>query len=275
MFFFLIFPVSYSSAATVSTSPKNIHMFAPLPKQIINNANAKEIEQIFDQRSVATLTPFNFIAYGIRYAIMTGVPVESVLLILSIPIIGTLVVFLRYIIGVPTLGISHTIVFAVTFFITGIAFGSVLFVTLLLGTLLTRLLFKRVRIMQLTKVSLSMLVISVLILIAIVMSLRYHLIQPSQISIFPILLFILLSERVVALQLEKDIFRAFGITLLTLFIGGIGFIAVSTPFMQTLLLIYPETLLLLIPINWFIGRYFGLRLTEYFRFIPNIHYANK
>jgi len=197
------------------------------------------------------------------------------MLILSIPIIATLVVFLRYIIGFPTLGIAPTIAFALTFFITGIIFGSILFVTLLLATILSRILFKRIRIMQLTKVSLSLLVTSILTIIAIVLSLHFGFIASSQISIFPILLFILLTERVAALQLEKDMLYALGITLLTLILGAASFFVISTPVVTTLLLVYPETLLLLIPINWFIGKYFGLRLTEYFRFVPNIHYGHK
>jgi hypothetical protein len=40
-------------------------------------------------------------------------------------------------------------------------------------------------------------------------------------------------------------------------------------------LLYPEVILILIPVNILMGRYFGLRLTEYHRFRQFRRYVNK
>ncbi len=273
--FFFGLPIPHAQAVGKSANTKNINMRAPIQNLVNYSQNNTDIKQLFAQRPITSVNPFNFIGYGIQLAVSTGVPIESLMLILSIPIIATIVIFLRYIVGFPTLGIAPTIVFAITFFVTGILFASILFATLLLATILSRILFKRIRIMQLAKVSLSMLVTSILTIVALVVSLRIGIIHSNQISIFPVLLFILLTEHVIALQLEKNLLEALGITLLTLLIGAIGFLLVTATPIRNFLLLYPEIIIILIPINWFIGRYFGLRLTEYFRFLPNLPYAHK
>jgi hypothetical protein len=226
-------------------------------------------------RDLPNMSIFNVMAHGVQKALTVGIPSDSLVLILFIPLMAMVVVFFRYIVGVATLGIAPTIVVALTLFVTGLVLGLLLFGTLLLSVFLSRILFKRLRIMQLTKVSLSMLIVSLLTIFTLSIGLYSGLISSGDISIFPILVFMLLSERIVAILLEKKAANTLGITFTTLLLGIIGFYALSQKVVQNILLSYPEIVLLVIPVNWFIGRYFGLRLTEYFRFVPNIHYGNK
>ena len=119
--------------------------------------------------------------------------------------------------------------------------------------------------MQLPKLAISIFVVSILIL-ALVSVRAGGLISVSQLSIFPVLLMIILSERIVALQLERSFNETITITLVTLLLGIIGFFLLSFSMLRDFVLLYPETVILVIPANILIGRYFGLRLNEYFRF---------
>lgn len=228
----------------------------------------QEYLELFENRQVDNLTPINFMAYSVQYAVQHGVPANTIMLILLLPFLATIVAAFRHIIGLPSLGLLVPIAFSITLLATGISAGAILLAAILLASGFARIILKRLRIMQLPKMALSMLVVAVFIFIALTVSAGAGLLAVRQLSIFPILLFILLSDRLVALLLERTAIETIQITLITLIMGLLGFFILSFEPLQRFILLYPETVFLLIPINIAIGRYFGLRVTEYFRFAP-------
>ena len=235
----------------------------------------QEYLELFENRPVDRLTPFNFMAYAVQYAVRQGVPANTIMLILLLPFLATIVAAFRHIIGLPSLGLLVPIAFSITLLATGISAGAVLLAAILLASGIARVMLKRLRIMQLPKMALSMLVVATFIFAALTASGAAGLLAVRQLSIFPVLLFILLSDRIVALLLERTMIETVQITLITLILGLLGFFLLSYQPIQRFILLYPETVFLLIPINIAIGRYFGLRLSEYFRFAPVNKYADK
>jgi hypothetical protein len=129
--------------------------------------------------------------------------------------------------------------------------------------------------MQMPKVALSMLMVSIFLLLALTISAIYNIIDVRSLSIFPILLFILLSDRIVTIFLERDFIETIQTTVITLFLAILGFLILTWDQLRLFILIYPESILLLIPINILIGRYFGLRMTEYIKFQTVLKNAGK
>lgn len=97
----------------------------------------------------------------------------------------------------------------------------------------------------------------------------------TQLSIFPVLLLILLGEKIVSLQLSRSAAETFQIATVTIFMGLLGFGILSSEVIRRIVLLYPEITLVLIPLNFLMGRYFGLRLTEVYRFGALRKYANQ
>ena len=64
-------------------------------------------------------------------------------------------------------------------------------------------------------------------------------------------------------------------TAVTLLLGMLGFALLSWDALRSVVFLYPELILLLIPLNILIGRYFGLRVTEYIKFQPVIKHGSK
>ena len=116
----------------------------------------------------------------------SGVPANTVVLILLIPVLATVIVFFRYVIGVPTIGLLVPIALSITLLATGIVTGLLLLATIIFGSLFSRVLLKKIRIMQLPKLAISIFVVSLLIL-ALVSVRAGGLISVSQLSIFPLL----------------------------------------------------------------------------------------
>jgi hypothetical protein len=129
--------------------------------------------------------------------------------------------------------------------------------------------------MQLPKLALSMFLVSLSVFATLVISASLHLFDVSNLSFLPVLLLILLSDRIVALQLARGNKPTVVITFFTLLLGVGGYFLLFSAPIRTFVLLYPEVTLILIPTNILLGRYFGLRLTEYHRFQQFRRYVNK
>ncbi len=228
----------------------------------------QEVLRLFEKRPADTLTFTNFAAYFIQYAVKAGVPSNTVILILLLPLLASIVAFFRHVVGLPSIGMLVPVALSITLVATGITAGLILTFAIVLASFASRMLLKRIRIMQLPKSALSIFVLSIFIMITLTISASMGILTVRTLSIFPVLLLILLSEQIVTLQLERSISETFNLTMVTIFIGLLGFVLLSSTMLQDMVLLYPETVLLLIPLNIAIGRYFGLRVTEYFRFAP-------
>ena len=225
-----------------------------------------EILDLFANRPISNLSPLNFIAFTVQYAVGVGVPANTIVLILLLPFLATIVAFTRHVVGLPSLDILVPIALSITIVSTGIIAGSILLIAILLASSIGRFVLRKVRIMQLPKKALSILIVAVFVFLALVVSAANGILIVKQLSIFPILILILLGEKIISLQLTRSFSETLTITAVTISIGIFGFWILSTKMFTQAILLYPEITLLLLPVNYAIGRYFGLRLTEIYRF---------
>jgi hypothetical protein len=260
------------ATATTSAQINQDSEIAKIKKQDVTQpeqaAERSEILRLFAKRPVDNVNLSNFFEYAVQYAVSAGVPANTILLVLLLPMLATMVAFVRHVIGLPTLGLYVPIALSITFVATGVTAGLVLLIAIIVASILAKTLFKPLKIMQLPKVALSMFLVSLVIFATLIFSAKAGILVVKQLSIFPVLLLILLSERVVELQLERSLKETVQITVVTCLLGIIGFGLLTAQFIQDTVLLYPEIVLILIPANYLIGRYFGLRLTEYYRFSP-------
>lgn len=267
------------AAKAASPSAEELLKIEEIKKQDVTQPEEvdekSEIFALFAKRPAFTPTFTNFIAYAIQFSVVQGVPANTIYLILILPVLATLIAAARHILGLPSMGLLVPIALSITLVATGITAGVILLVTILLGSTFSRIILKRIRIMQLPKIALSMFVVSVFIIITLTASASAGILTVKQLSIFPVLLLILLSERIVALQLERTNEETAIISSITLLIGIIGYFLLSSSTLREIILLYPEMILLLIPLNIAIGRYFGLRFSEFYRFSPIKRHGSK
>jgi len=234
-----------------------------------------EVFLLFQKRPADTLTPFNFAAFSIQESVKAGVPSRTIILILLLPMLATIIAFIRHVVGLPSIGLLVPIALSITLLSTGITAGLILLASIILGSTFARLILRRLRIMQLPKMAMSMFLVSIVIFAAITLSAMAGILAVKQLSIFPVLLLILLSEQIISVQLERSLQEMLVIILVTFALGVVGFVVLSSQLIRNTFLLYPELIFLLIPINILIGRYFGLRLLEYFRFSSIGRHAGK
>jgi len=266
-----------TTSATASQSAE-AEAIAKIQQQDVTRPEGPEDEQavaLFKQRPAENLTYTNIFAFLVQASVKSGVPSRTVILILLLPMLATIIAFIRHVIGLPSIGMLVPVALSITLLSTGITAGLILLATILFSSTVARILLKKVRIMQLPKMAFSMFIVSLFLFLALTVSAMAGILVVKQLSIFPVLLLILLSEQIIAVQQERSAQEMIIITMVTFAIGILGFLLLSSIYLRNTILLYPEFILVLIPLNIIIGRYFGLRLMEYFRFSSIMHHAGK
>jgi hypothetical protein len=225
-----------------------------------------EIQTVLEKRPIDTPGVFNFIAYWVQKAIVLGIPANTIVLNFLIPVLATLVTFVRVVIGLPSLEMLVPIVLAFAFVAVGITAGLIILSAVVLATFVSRTLLRRVPIMYFPKRSLSHLFLAVFVFAALTISIILDLQSIRDLSIFPILILTLLGDSIVSVQLRKTMRETILITSVTIGLALVGYMLATSVTVRNLLILWPELILLTVPINFMLGRYFGLRLSEVFRF---------
>jgi len=196
-----------------------------------------------------------------------GVPLETVELILILPIIATFIAFLRQIVGIKAFGIYTPLLITFAFLETdGLRYGIVIFIAVILIGMAMRFVLKPFRLLYLPRVAIMVSVVALIILLVLVTGGGMKRTGLAAVSIFPILIMITLVEKFITVQIEKGNKTALILAFETLIISITGFYIASWEFLIRFLITYPWAVLLTIPINIFLGKWTGIRLTEYFRF---------
>lgn len=205
----------------------------------------------------------------INFFVNEGVPLETVALLLLLPVIATLVAFFRQVIGIKAFGIytPSIVTFAfLAFDPNGLKYGIAIFVAVIAVGTLARYILKPFRLLYLPRVAITLSIISLVILGILVSGGYFQRTGLAAISIFPLLIMITLAEKFVATQIEKGNRVALILAAETLVISLAGYMVVSAELIRAFLLTYPWAVLLVFPINIILGKWSGLRLSEYWRF---------
>jgi hypothetical protein len=203
----------------------------------------------------------------ITFFLNQGVPFETVILILMLPVVATFIAFLRQVVGIKAFGIYTPLIVTFAFLATnGLKYGIAIFLAVILTGMIMRLVLKPFRLLYLPRVAIMLTVVALFILGLLVLGGDLRRTGLASVSIFPILIMITIVEKFIAVQIEKGNRTAMILAVETLVISVIGFfIASSMPFIK-FIAAYPWVILFTVPINIILGKWTGLRLGEYFRF---------
>lgn len=209
----------------------------------------------------------------IQQIINFGVSEGTLALILMLPVVATFIAFCRQIIGIRGLGIYITLIIAYAFVVTRLKYGLVIFLVVIITGSLARLLIKKIRLSYLPRMAMILATVAFAIFLMFLLGSYFNIEGLQIISIFPILIMILMVERFVAVQIERGQRMAIFLTLETLFLALVAYFIINWSWLQQVLLRYPiRSFLILFFFNLLLGKWTGLRVTEYFRFKELMEY---
>lgn len=230
-------------------------------------------------QETGTLQLWNFMSYFVNYLIDSGIPANTVILILMLPVIATIVAFMKQIVGLTTFGVYTPTIITLTFWILGLKFGVLTLIVIFLVGTGVRIALSRFRLLYIPKMAVVLTTVALAIFALLIISIRFSLFDAQffSLSIFPMLILSTLTEKFVNVQSGKGFKQAIILILQTVLVSIIAYIVIGGQIdlflfefkfsmLQGFILSYPEIILLFIIINIFLGRWTGLKLLEYVRF---------
>jgi len=196
-----------------------------------------------------------------------------------LPIVATIIAFSRQIVGIRGFGIYTPLIITFAFLATGLKYGLIFFIVIISVGTLMRLFIRRFRLLYLPRMAIALIAVALAILTIIYFGASTQRTGLITSSVFAVLIMITLVEKFLSTQVEKGGKGAIFITIETLILSIICYFVASWDLLQIFVLSHPLLVIsLAVVINIFLGKWTGLRLSEYFRFreiIKNIEIPKK
>jgi len=219
---------------------------------------------VVDEKSVS-IRPWNLLSSLVNYMLTHGVSSQTVILLLMLPVIATLLACFKQIIGITTFGLYTPSIIALSFLALGPGVGLLFLLFILITGYATRAFMRRWRLLHIPKVAIILTVVSLTVLVLLGIGTFYD-ITLSGDTIFVLLIMSTLAETFLTVKAEEGLWGAI-IGVSETVIAALACVCiVQWTLLQSVILAYPETVLLTILINIALGRWTGLRVVEYFRF---------
>jgi hypothetical protein len=183
-----------------------------------------------------------------------------------IPILALVVIIFRQIIGISTFGIYTPIITAASFLLLGIWFGLATFIFAVLVGYFTKYILNKLELLYLSKVALSLSIICLSFLFIAWLVLFTNAPVDLSVAIFPMLVMSSIAEKFMAAQSEEGFRGAVLGIISTLLVVITSYYLISWTEFKNLIMSWPELIIAAILLTFIIGKYSGLRLSEYIRF---------
>jgi hypothetical protein len=194
-------------------------------------------------------------------------PTQSVYaILLLVPLGALLVVLLRNVVGISTFGTFMPVLVAMAFRETKLVSGLVMFVLIVAVGLSIRFYLERLRLLLIPRLAAVLTVVVLLMALMSVLSHRMGIEIGLSIALFPMVIIAMTIERMSIIWEERGPAEAMKEGLGTLLAAALIYVIMITPEVKFFLLVFPETLLVLLALILLLGRYTGYRLTELVRF---------
>jgi 7 transmembrane helices usually fused to an inactive transglutaminase/Transglutaminase-like superfamily len=201
-------------------------------------------------------------ARGVR----AQVPLPAFSLILVLPVIAAIIVVARTVVGVETFGTFSPVIVSLAFVTTGLRWGAAIFAVIVGVGALVRALLQHVRLQLVARLAILIAVVAAVMAGLTVIGASFGVGALMNVSIFPMVIMSNVIENFSTSQAEFGTREAVRLTINTLGLAALCYLAVDLTGMQSLLLAFPELLIVAIAVDIGLGKWRGLRLLEYWRF---------
>ncbi len=209
--------------------------------------------------------PLNFLNHWVS-SDNRGISIHLMMVILLIPIAASVVSFSRTVIGLHTFGTFMPSLIAVSFIMTGYWAGSLFFMSIMIMTGLLNLMLFKIRILHLPRLVIILTFVVMVVMVTSAFATQLGVPGAASISLFPIAILSLTSERFSQTIEEDGWGHALMRTLVTYLVSAGCYFVISSRELQLLVAAFPELLLVNIAFNLLIGSWHGIRVSEFIRF---------
>lgn len=186
--------------------------------------------------------------------------------LLMIPVGALVIVLLRNFIGVKTFGTFMPVLVALAFRETRLLWGIALFAVIVSLGLLIRFYLERLRLLLVPRLTVVLTVVVLLMAGISVLSHKLDLQPGLSIALFPMVILAMTIERMSIVWEERGASEALQEGVGSLLVAALAYLVMGLAWLEHLVFVFPELLLLVIVLTLLVGRYTGYRLLELRRF---------
>jgi hypothetical protein len=186
--------------------------------------------------------------------------------IVLIPLGAFVVVLMRNIVGVPTLGTFMPVLLALALLEIPLARGLIMFFVLIAAGLWFRFLLSRLNLLVVPRVAACVVIVTLLMMLMSVISYKMGMSGGVQITLFPMIIIAWTIERMSLIWEEEGKHSALTQVGGSLVVAVLAFLFMKIGQIQYWAFYFPELLLVLLAGILLIGRFTGYRLSELIRF---------
>ncbi|WP_165668060.1 osmotic stress tolerance membrane protein RloB [Metapseudomonas otitidis] len=232
--------------------------------QVTFSLNNSEMNAI----RLAKLTDENTDADFLEYSLY-GLPLQTqqtYQIMIMIPIGVLVILILRNLGGLQTLGTFTPVLIALAFRETQLGFGIALFTIITALGLSLRSYLEHLKLQMLPRLSVVLTFVVILIAVISLLSHKLGLERGLSVALFPMVILTMTIERLSITWEERGGGHAFKVAIGTLFAATLAHLLMTVPELTYFVFTFPAVLLILVGFMLAMGRYRGYRLTELFRF---------
>ncbi|BCD87632.1 membrane protein [Pseudomonas solani] len=232
--------------------------------QVTFSLNNSEMNAI----RLAKLTDENTDADFLEYSLY-GLPLQTqqtYQIMIMIPIGVLVILILRNLGGLQTLGTFTPVLIALAFRETQLGFGIALFTIITALGLSLRSYLEHLKLQMLPRLSVVLTFVVILIAIISLLSHKLGLERGLSVALFPMVILTMTIERLSITWEERGGGHAFKVAIGTLFAATLAHLLMTVPELTYFIFTFPAVLLIMVGFMLAMGRYRGYRLTELFRF---------
>ena len=200
-------------------------------------------------------------------AVRAQVPLQALNLILVLPVIAAIIVIVRTVIGVETFGTFSPVIVSLAFLTTGLRWGAAIFAVIVGVGAFVRAALQHVRLQLVARLAILIAVVAGIMAGLTVLGASFGIGALMNVSIFPMVIMSNVIENFTTSQAEFGTREAVRLTINTLGLAALCYLAIETTGLQSVLLAFPELLIGAIVVDVVLGKWRGLRLLEYLRFL--------
>ncbi|MBB6341659.1 hypothetical protein HNP49_001827 [Pseudomonas fluvialis] len=232
--------------------------------QVTFSLNNSEMNAIH----LAKLSDANTSAGFLEYSLY-GLPLQTqqtYQIMIMIPIGVLVILILRNLGGLQTLGTFTPVLIALAFRETQLGFGIALFTLITALGLSLRSYLEHLKLQMLPRLSVVLTFVVVLIAVISLFSHKLGLERGLSVALFPMVILTMTIERLSITWEERGGNHAFKVAVGTIIAASLAHALMSIPELTYFVFTFPAVLLILVGFMLAMGRYRGYRLTELFRF---------
>lgn len=198
-----------------------------------------------------------------------GLPVktqEVYRVLVVVPLGILLLVVLRNIVGVKSLGTFMPVLIALAFRETQLVWGIILFGSVVATGLLFRFYLEQLKLLLVPRIAAVLIFVLMLMAVLSVLTNALGFERGLSVALFPMVILAMTIERVSVLWDERGAKEAIMQAIGSLMIAALCYLVMTIPLVEHVFFTFPELLLVLLAVTILIGRYTGYRLLELRRF---------